>query len=500
MSFADYEILVDWDNDGDFLDAIENITNSMESAQFFRGRDYASQLTGKARAGRLELILNNSDKRFNAFLDSGPLYGNLLAGRPIKITMDVGGQKTTLWYGFLDSLDIDRNGWWARIRGVGPLGKIARREVNVPMQTSIATGAAAGVVLDEIGWPAGDRTIDAGQTIMTRWWTGGEITVISALRGIENTEFAYVGESKDGKLIFEDRHHRLKDPHLTSQATFTDDTDLTLRYQKIKQQGPLKQVFNIIEVDVRLYSVGALAVLWELDSNEVPAIGPGDTLDFWANFPNPRSDPEAHAVDAWTTPAATTDYEANSASDGSGTDLTSLIGVAVSKFDTSMKISLTNNASQTAHITKLQARGTPVNASDPITIKAEDSSSQTAHGERVYPSPAKFVPTTNQAQDYCDFLVSIYKDQIPVLRTDFIANTDDNHLNQARLRDISDRITVQNDWLGIDEDFFIEAITHRISHAGLEHWVRMDVSPASFWSGYWILGTSQLGIDTKLAY
>jgi hypothetical protein len=506
MAKATYEVLVDWDDNDSFADSNEDITEYVRSVRISHGRDYASQLIGQARSAMCTVELTNPDGRFSSFNSSGPLYGNLVAGRKIRVTMDVAGSKTTIWQGFVDSIiPRPRPGgyYYATLRAVGPLAIISQQKVTVAMQTSITPDTAIGAILDEIGWPAGDRDLDTGQTTMNRWWTGNRVSALHACRQIETTDFGFIRETRDGKLAYEDRHHRLKAPHTSSQATFTDAAGGALQYGEANQSDPLKQVFNRVSVSVQLYSVGGLATLWAMPSDEVPLIGPGDTEIFWASYPNPDSSPEAEAVDAWTTPAATTDYTANTASDDSGTDLTSSIGVAVSKFDTAMKISLTNNAAQPAYITKLQARGTPVNALDPIKIESEDSASQSAYGDRLFPSSAKFIPATAEAKDFCNYVLSIYAEPIPVISIAFVANRDNNHLDQARLRDVGDRITLvanNNTDLGINEDFFVERVDHRIDAEGLWHFCTLHLSPASFFGGFWVLGSSALGTDTKLAY
>ena len=77
-------------------------------------------------------------------------------------------------------------------------------------------------------------------------------------------------------------------------------------------------------------------------------------------------------------------------------------------------------------------------------------------------------------------------------------------MTQALTRDVSERITVvasgtgaAGAQLGIDRDFFIEAIAHRYSLAG--HWVGYELSDAFEGDGgYWVLGVSTLGNDTRL--
>ncbi|WP_062435000.1 hypothetical protein [Herbidospora daliensis] len=63
----------DFDNDGDFDQPVEDITPLVQSLETFTGRDWPSQLTGSASAGRLRAMLNNSGNWFNYFQQDSPL-------------------------------------------------------------------------------------------------------------------------------------------------------------------------------------------------------------------------------------------------------------------------------------------------------------------------------------------------------------------------------------------------------------------------------------------
>jgi len=205
----------------------------------------------------------------------------------------------------------------------------------------------------------------------------------------------------------------------------------------------------------------------------------------------------------WTTTAATTDMLGNTAADGSGTNVTASIGISVSKSSETMDITLTNNTSATAYITKLQARGTAVTADDPASIKQEDATSQTAFGKRTWPSKTKFIPSSSEALDWADYNLSIYKDPTAVLQLSYFANRDTNAINEMLDRDISERVTVVAENtadLSIDDrDFFIEGVRHQIS-ANRLHKVTYLLSDAVQFSDFWVLNTSALGTSTRLAY
>jgi hypothetical protein len=385
------------------------------------------------------------------------------------------------------------------------LGYLNERDVRIAVTTAIDTGDAIDDILDAAGWPdnAAHRSIETGQTNMERFWVD-TTSVIRALRLAEETEAGFVYESKTRQIVFEDRIHRLASPHTVSQATYSDDPAETLRYSHIKQLDPLPNIFNIFEADVQHYSVEALAVLWTLseDGLDSPAIALGATKDFWALFPNPASDSDGFCVDAWTTPVATTDMLANSAADGGGVNMTADIGIAATKFANSMKISLTNNGAQAAYIIFLQARGTEVKAEDPIGIQSEDITSQGRYGERTYPSRARFIPDAEEAQDWADLMVSMYKDPLPIVHVTLPGDGGAAYINEIIARDISDRVTIEadNDMdLGINEDFFIEAEKHTWTPGGLTQ-VTYECSPATGFGGFWVIGVSTMGETTRLTY
>ena len=183
------------------------------------------------------------------------------------------------------------------------------------------------------------------------------------------------------------------------------------------------------------------------------------------------------------------------------------IGISVSKFANSMKITLTNNGAAPATITTFQAKGLPVKYKEPVRVSDEDTTSQGKYGIKTYKLPGPWLPDTNNARDFCRYVISRYKDPLPVIQLSFKANKDERHMIQALNRKISDRVKVRVTSpripFGINGEFFIEAISHRITQWGGVHEVFFDLSDASGDSGYWILGVtgfSELGETTRVGY
>ena len=210
-------------------------------------------------------------------------------------------------------------------------------------------------------------------------------------------------------------------------------------------------------------------------------------------------------VSIWTTPVATTDYTANDQSDGAGNDLTSDVGISVTKTSEVMIITVTNNhATSDMYLTLLKARGQPLKLDNPVLVFAEDATSQAKYGKRQFSVPAELVRDTVEGADHVNWLLSIYKDPRPQLDITVIGNVDDAHMTQVLARDISDSIIIDADGSNTDlgitgQNMFIESIRGLIDQNHVSSRV-FSCSTLDTVSHFWGLNRSELAISTGLHY
>ena len=514
-----YTVLVDWNNDGDFTDSGDDITSDVLSLSWERGRDYASQLQGRSVAGKLSAVLVNTGGKYSPSNTSSALTGNILPGRTVKVQAGSGSFPYTFpvafndgvrWQGKLDRIlpaPAAEGVKTATLTAFGTLGYLNQFETQLASQTNRRTDQAVGDILDDVGWTeSDDRDLDTGKTTISRFWISGK-KAIDALRLVEEAEAGFLLESKSGQIAFQNRHHRItQTASTTSQATFSDADGAAHTFVEVDQDDPLGTIVNHVEATARTFDTASVAVLWTHPEtgSASPTLAPGEAKTFEAEFPNPDAANSAMEVDAWTTPAATTDYLLNSASGGGGTNLTSDITVTQTKAAERMAITLTNSVTGSdGYLTKLQARGTAVSTKNPCIVRAIDTTSQGIYGERKYVAKTQFIPTTSEAQDWCEYQVSIFASPTNILTMTIPASTSGN-IGQVLGRDISDRVTVTatNDAkLGISADFFIESERHQVSEGGQQHVAVWQLSPASGgYSQFWVLGVGVLGTSTVPAF
>jgi hypothetical protein len=485
-----YFVEVDWNNNGSFLDTYDDLTINVKNVSFSRGK---SDELGKAEVGTCSVVLNNASGLYTPSNAAGALYGSLLPKRPIKVYYSSGGTDYQLFYGYIEEIvphpHLSQQD--CVITATDGLDFLSRHDMATALYKDTLTGAIHGYILDDAGWSATMRTLDTGQDTVPYWY-GQDVKARFAQEEIDDSEqgFSYVDGA--GYFNFEDRHHRSTSTHQTSSATFTN-TMSNITYSL----NP-RNIYNIIKVSVTPWELQSITELWRLQ--DTPLIPAGETFTYWGEA---SVSGQSVFVDAWTTPVVTTDYTANSLSSGLGTDMTSDISITTTKFAKTIKLELTNNAVTPAYITLLKARGTYYDDQTKVTLKAEDTTSQTNYQKRTFEIDGKYMTDSDKARDYVAYAIGKYKDPRPELSISCM-NQDSTILAQILGLEISDRVTIVNTLLGINDDYFIDYMSHDISMGGRLHTVNYRLSDTineDFWClDFSALASSSTSGQTKLGY
>ena len=183
----------------------------------------------------------------------------------------------------------------------------------------------------------------------------------------------------------------------------------------------------------------------------------------------------------WTTLVAGTDYVANSARDGSGTDMTSSLTLTVEYLALSLDMDLIENtSSQTIYLTKLQARGKVVADEGDSEEFDYRSDSIANYGRRTYAFPAGFITDRQEARGFIAVLLAQTVEAHPKVSLEVNPNLSDGLLEKVLELEVSDRVTViatDVSHLGLDQDMYIETINHDITAPGI-HRTRYVLSSA----------------------
>lgn len=490
VSAPAYALEEDFDGDGLMNGANDNLTPYLISVECIRGGD-PSQLITRSIAGSLKATLLNTGGRFSSLKATGPLFGSLLPFRKVRLRSVYGSR--ILWTGFASGppKPITQQGALPRasLEAVGALAILGNpnTRINPPAMQNATTGQIIHAILDAAGWPSSARIIDTGEVTLANWFVEDK-GVLQALQEIEEAEGGRILEGTNWDIIFESRYHRLTSSAV-SQATFDDSVTPVLGYRAADQDDPIRHVFNDVEITVNpMTTPGATQVLWTLDSPFT--VAPLSSVTFIAKI----SDSTIAFATSWVNPVVTTDYIISG-----GTVVVTSVQTA-----RTLEITVTNNhASQTAAGSLLRARGIPVIKGNPYKIRVIDQASINTYGRRAFPFPSPWFPNEAFARSSADLAIARYKDPHAVVAQTHIPQASAALQAGSIPRELSERVTftansAQTD-LGISQDFYIEQIHHKLERKKL-HETSWILTPAETNPGYWILGTSTLGTDTKLAY
>ena len=457
-----FRFYIDWLNDGDFIDANDEVTSTAggnalaaDGLTITYGRDQARAFS-PVRAGEAAFKLNNAARIYSPENASSPLFGQLVPGRPVQITATQDAATTVIYRGFLDDYTVSPNRG-DRTVTLSCLDLMARfaqaNPLSTPLYAGIRTGTAIGLILDQLGWPGGARDLDPGASTIRWWWEEGTdgLTALARMLAAEGPPaVCYVDTSAN--FVYRDRHHRLLDAASTSvQATFTNGTSTetasTVTFsQPMTYDTGWRDIVNTIIVPVDQRNQQELDVVWQTDATiAVPA---GTSTAVIAQ----SGDPFANAV----TPVA-------------GTDYTLLTGAATATLSRtsgqSTTITFTDSGAGSL-ITALQLRANPVTVARTVQVSVTDTASKTAYGVRGLPSGIDISgATVEDAVAVATIFVTRYAQRQPIV-TIPVANLNDKRLTQQLARDLSDRVHITDTETGLNADFFIEQISHATSGAG----------------------------------
>ena len=76
---------IDWDNDGSFDTAGDDITSDIISLNTSQGMYLNDPVATTAQTGQATIIVKNADLKYTPNFAGSPLYGKLLPNRPVRI-------------------------------------------------------------------------------------------------------------------------------------------------------------------------------------------------------------------------------------------------------------------------------------------------------------------------------------------------------------------------------------------------------------------------------
>lgn len=490
---ADYTLRIDWDLDGSFATAGDDVSTDLRYApalQVGRGRDQAREYSPPV-AGLISFALDNPTGKYSSENTGSTLYGKLKSGRPVDLYATYSAVNYQLARMFLrlpqeQPYRTERKVTFDAYDGLSKL--VSAENIATAMYTSVLISDAIGYVLDAAGWPAADRVIDTSATTLARWWVDG-ISAFDAIRDLVFTEgpgaIFYI--DAQGRFVFESRHYRLLTTRCTtSQATFRNSGTEPVFGRDFQYEPSIRGVVNACTVPVRSYASTPGVTIWnESTLGTLPlTLAPGETVT--REVSSSADGFSGATVNSTVTAGSLSAGPTLNRSSGKRATLTMTAGAS------GATLSVLNVTATTWAI-----------ASQNVSNTVDAAASILDYGRKMFPSEfvPQWIPSVNEALDFCNAVVGRRKNGVPQAKLS-ITNGNATRLIQALTRQISDRVTVvESERSFVDDDFTIEAITHEVTD-GRNHQTTFSLEAADD-QAYWILGVagySELGVSTVLGY
>jgi hypothetical protein len=465
----DYFVEVDWFSNNNYTDPNDDVSTSLTqktSVTSAYGRDDARALTPIA-SGKMAFELCDPNATFSPDSLTSPIASSVKPGRPARLRVRQFGVDHILFAGHIDALDFrpTKYSQSVPITVLDGIAKFKGTSISTALVDGIQTGAAIGLILDQLGWPALKRDIDVGATTL-KWWWENAADAFDALTRVINCEgppaIAYV-DPNTGNFVFKDRNHRLfRAKSLTSQATFCTGTtsacgvtggpcptgsfDYT---DPFEYSSGWKNIVNQVRFSVPIRKrVQYQQQVWKADN--VITVHSGETVVVKMVFTDPVIPPSLVTMDdSW----------------GGGT----LSSIVVDR-DTGQTITLFLGPAVggDVNLIGLAYWAFPVTVSRTVEILREDATSITDNGVRAWPNTNAPFLNVNDADAIGQQILTRYKDKTATVRLRVVA-CDGAYLAKILALELGDRITIHNRQFRLADDFTIERIEHTVLGRGKIH-------------------------------
>lgn len=512
-----YKLLIDFGHLGTYAHALADVTNRWRD-DFSVNIGFTDPYGEVAPPSKLTFRLNNGDRKLNPDDTTSPYYGLITKGTLVKYTHSYNSTVYFTWIGKISRIrpivePFENGDNWLEITAEDPMNQLLDAQILPTLQTDILIHNALESIVENAlssviyPYPSSWSVLDVsaldtaklldqdlymssasgvtlpyvGDNASDRYHTVGARSMIADLMSAEvGGRFFWNGQ----KFEFQDRYFAVTSA-LDTPALAFEASDI---YKGDYRLGDDLQ--NDVTATFQPRAVGtAASIIYTLE--RVVSIGGGQSRVITCQYRDPDNQTARIGALNVLDPVSGTDFVANSASDGSGTNVTSDIVAAIQVFAQNAKITLVNTGANTAHITTLQLRGTPLFTYERETVNAVDAQSINDNGRYPRSYQFKLIADEETAQGFANIQVARFKDQFARFHTvTFVANDSLKLLKNTVT--IGQTVTI-TDYTATKHvrEYAVTGIQHKANASSKRHETTFTLSPIAR-ETYWTLGVAGL--------
>lgn len=513
---ATYSFFMDFARDQFFAHALSNLSSRVISMEWSAGQ---SEPYGEfAPPARATVVLSNHDNMLMPDKTSSPYYG--------LFTKDTYCYIGWTWYFFGNP--VMRQAWSGKLKktqiGTQRMANpnsatvtlsfedftmdLQQQEFFPTLQTNVRTGDAIAAAITEAGITAprndGYFAILDASNLDTDTYLHEQYTVAST----GDTTLNYVGDNSDtGKgvnlqgylrdIVAAELGGRFNGNPNTGVAPYSftkryrdllyyignGGTDYTLNSNFIESVDYRygDDVVNDVTVNFQPREIGiAGTILGNID--KPIQLSPLSGRTFSLRYRDPDSRDARIGALSQDDLVSGVDYIANAASDGSGGDMTSFLGVSASHKAQSTEFQLYNTSATTAmYVTTLQVRGTPLYTYSSMSVNEVDAESIEAYNRQRKSYSIKLIDDEDIARDYARLQVNRFKDPFGRFQSVTVVLNDDYDLMSFGYETAGGTgylVTVNDlNYTGMQRDYVIVGYRTNFDAASLIHRMTWILKP-----------------------
>ena len=351
---------------------------------------------GGLHTGIANVVLDNTSGRFTPRVAGGTseLFTAQKPRRPINITagFDYSGINNLIpqFIGITSKTpEYSRRSATVSLEATDFIGYLQNKYLDqTAMYTAKRSDEIIATLLTDLGFATAQYDLDYGinQIPFAMFEKGARFSdVIHELAQAEN---AHVYQDEEGLIKFENRQHWDNYPHFNVQRVLP--TSMVIDAEILGED----HIINVVEISSQVREKQPTQVLWQLSGTiEVPALS---NYEIFINF----NDPVLQA----NRPSG---YVANTAANGSGTDISSSVSVkSFDAFAQAAKLTLYNSNSVSAFLTNLVVTGRPAKVTSEVYYREQRDLSVTAYEERPIKIDNPYIQNASWAQSYAGIILN----------------------------------------------------------------------------------------------
>lgn len=374
------------------------------------------------------------------------------------------------------------------VTAVGRLNSLVVTSPTTILYENIRTDEAVAVLLDACEWPESDRSLDTGDTTLTRWWLNGQTSAMQALNAILMAEGAGSAAFEDGAGVFHFQGRQFRDNNPRSQTVqwaffdstvsgdaIVDSDDVLVDSDEVLVDGAVENALSYVSPSVYTSNPDEVVVSVAATINtRVPSTAPVKVWEYGGTLTLTSSevrDVQVAATDPFKdaiTPREDTDYTITAGA-LSGVELLTTSGQTVTLRLTAGAggATITGVDDAVSRGIQVRATGLPVTSTQTVTSTVNTSLSTARQGAPNNPLVLDCWSEigAEQTLDLVNSMARRYQRE----RRQFslsVVNVDAVHAYAIFNLRPSDRIQVVHEQAGLNALFWVETMHYTVNNAG----------------------------------